>query len=860
MPQNENIFQAVNERYNIVEVARDLGIRIKKVASGYRADSIANNGQGENAFAIYPKSNSWYDFMLEIGGDVTDLVAHVKFNGDKGAALRELMPDCTSEKVKAQISAQQEFMKKIERWSNDLFDTSKITSVNALKYLHSRGINDETIRKLKIGIYWGQQNMRILFPYWDESHKKVLYYMTRRFDTFGKGENEKEQRYMKASLEAHPFLKNTAWGLHTLNRSNSELWITEGMFDGLHLDQAGASVLAPNGGEFGKSWPMVIEKIKKFKKVILAFDNDEAGQDFTYKAAQELVKNRIPFKIAVFLGKDIAEYFENGGKFEALKNSTREGRRWFIEYIRPNVPLEDLTIGEQEKAKERCKNFIKQIAPYTDSADIHDILIALRRYFPSDWISEVFKIAKKGLTDDDVRNIIAEKYELLYNEKTGFYEYTDKGIWEAKDDTSIQGYIQDILGRFVTGGKLTSMLKVVKSYSEINSDVPLSTFNTLPLISFGNGTLHIDVKTGKAELLPHRATDYTTVRLPYFFNEKAECPKWEKFISEIMNGAEDKQKVLQEFAGYTLIPECKFHKALMLMGGGSNGKSVFTNIISAVLGGINDGRGYISAAEPSKFAKDFRLMPFKTSWLNISADTENDLRGAEGVFKKIVAGETLEDSYKHKDPHPFKTRTKLMICCNEFPKVNDTSDGFIRRWLIVNFPMHYVEKEDFKQGTNDRILDPYLEDELMKELPGIFNWLLKGLQRLLAQKGFTKTAEQNKLLNDFVRANNPLYTFAEDMEENFYEEGDEYLKGKEIPKREIFQSYKQWAENSAVNPISANRFYSSLSSVLAKMGIEYTEKGHTWQFKDINLGYLDEIEDKGYIKDPEEEMQELDGE
>ena len=56
MPQNDNIFQAVNERYNIVEVARDLGIRIKKVASGYRADSIANNGQGENAFKVNPFS------------------------------------------------------------------------------------------------------------------------------------------------------------------------------------------------------------------------------------------------------------------------------------------------------------------------------------------------------------------------------------------------------------------------------------------------------------------------------------------------------------------------------------------------------------------------------------------------------------------------------------------------------------------------------------------------------------------------------------------------------------------------------------------------------------------------------------
>ena len=66
----------------------------------------------------------------------------------------------------------------------------------------------------------------------------------------------------------------------------------------------------------------------------------------------------------------------------------------------------------------------------------------------------------------------------------------------------------------------------------------------------------------------------------------------------------------------------------MLKGGGSNGKSVFFNIISVILGGLRDnGRGYISSTDPSKWAKDFRLMPLRHSWLNISYDMENDLRG-----------------------------------------------------------------------------------------------------------------------------------------------------------------------------------------------------------------------------------------
>ena len=139
--------------------------------------------------------------------------------------------------------------------------------------------------------------------------------------------------------------------------------------------------------------------------------------------------------------------------------------------------------------------------------------------------------------------------------------------------------------------------------------------------------------------------------------------------------------LLEEFLGYLLLPDCRFQKALMLIGHGSNGKSVFVNLAKKMLGGTS---GYVSAVEPSKLSKDFRLMPFKKSWLNISTDAESDLRGAEGEFKKIVAGEELEDSYKFHSPFSFPTRSKMMMCCNYFPTVADTSEGFIRRWIIVN--------------------------------------------------------------------------------------------------------------------------------------------------------------------------------
>lgn len=205
---------------------------------------------------------------------------------------------------------------------------------------------------------------------------------------------------------------------------------------------------------------------------------------------------------------------------------------------------------------------------------------------------------------------------------------------------------------------------------------------------------------------------------------------------------------------------------------------------------------------------------------------ENDFRGAEGVFKKIVAGEVLEDSYKFKNTIPFETRTKLMMACNFFPTINDTSNGFMRRWLIVELPMHYVAKGTARPCTNDRELDPYLKDKLLQELPGIFNWIIAGLQRLLKQKGFTHTKQQDALIREFRAANNPLYSFVEEKLECFSGSEQEHI----VPRQTVFTMFAEWAENNRIFPMPANRFYSNMKSVFNNLSMPFDEDYDNWIF------------------------------
>ena len=866
MQQNQNqevsVFEVIRQQFNIVTVATDiLGLRLKRCGKTFRADSLAPDGGGENALEIHEDTNSFYDWKLEIGGDVTQLVATAKFNGSISDAIKFLMPDFYSKdhaKIERELKARRDFSKQVESWHEILLRPNETYSKLARQYLLDRGFSLDTIKALKIGLtidsFGGNPEPRIVFPYWNETGSEVIYYTTRKFPFMQKkvdgnyvNEYEEEDRtpkYKKASLTRFPFLRNAPMGLNTLKRNRDKsgriLVITEGVCDWLAFYQEGYCVMSPNGGGDEKFWKEIIKKVGEFCKVLLAFDNDNAGREFTYKAAKFLMEENIPFDcIDNQLTKDVAEYYQAAGNLDALINSARHGLNWIIDSLKRPEPFENLSLELQKNLLAKCREILAHIAVDGQQSQLHEAMLSLRKYFPKEIVSDLMKSAKNDSKEDarekkknetaEAVNWITTHHTLIHDPRVGFYEYNQTaGRWEHKTDENIGGYIVQYFGDKITWQKIVSVRNTLKNDRKVDSDSPVKKFNTLPLMSFINGTLHINIKTGKIELKPHSPNDYNTVRLPYIYNPKAKADNWLKFIDDITAGNKEAQATLQEFPGYALLPHNLYQKCLLLKGGGANGKSVYTDVISAAFGGIGeDGRGYVSHVEPGKFREQFRLMPFMYSFLNVSSDTETDLKGAEGVFKRIVAGEVLEDSYKFRDNVQFATRTKLMMCCNNFPVTSDTSEGFMRRFLVVEFPRHYVDNP--RPNTNERKIDYTLKAKLLNEIQGIFNWIIQGMQRLIKQGGFSKSLREEKLLREFRTVNNHVFAFVEENMHIFFNEDS---SGKRINKRDIFRAYIAWCEGEYIQPISAHRFYSNLRGVLSSYAITFTEKGLIWTFDD----------------------------
>lgn len=308
--------QQIKNRISVLDYAQKIGLSVRK--DGDRCVSPLR-AYADNKTAFLIKSDYWYDFVSGEGGDVIDLCALVDFSGDRGLAIEKLAEmagvpnDSKTPNYAAKWREQtQKRVSLIQGWHEDLRPQDR-------EYLHSRRIADETINRLRIGFTGmgtevevnGEKKYnfaagRICIPYYKNGY--VVNYVARA--------TEKDQKPKYLKLPINEYSENEPWGLHTLNRKQEVLYIAEGAFDALSLDQSGFSVLATMGGAFGKeTLARVIAIAKNFKSVVLTFDNDEAGRKFTKTLGKILFDNDITISVA-----DIPENYKDISDFYADNN------------------------------------------------------------------------------------------------------------------------------------------------------------------------------------------------------------------------------------------------------------------------------------------------------------------------------------------------------------------------------------------------------------------------------------------------------------------------------------------------------------------------------------------------------------
>ncbi len=240
------------------------------------------------------------------------------------------------------------------------------------------------------------------------------------------------------------------------------------------------------------------------------------------------------------------------------------------------------------------------------------------------------------------------------------------------------------------------------------------------LVNFANGTFEIDGNTQK--LREFRKSDFLTYQLPFDYDETASCPKFRDYCNRVLPEKE-LQDVVAEFLGYPFIKHLKLEKAALFYGSGANGKSVLFDVMRELYGREN-----IASFSLANLMEEHNRALIANKLLNygseINATTTKD------IFKNLVSTEPIQARLKYGNSFQMEDYAKLCFNCNELPRDIERNHAYFRRLIIIPFRITIPESEQDKELAQKIIKD---------ELPGVFNWILEGLQRLLENKKFTES-------------------------------------------------------------------------------------------------------------------------
>jgi len=320
---------------------------------------------------------------------------------------------------------------------------------------------------------------------------------------------------------------------------------------------------------------------------------------------------------------------------------------------------------------------------------------------------------------------------------------------------------------------------------------PLSSINKVH-INLRNGTFEVERKGFR--LKEFDSADFLTYQLNFSYSPSAKCPKFKAYLNKVLPDKAS-QEILSEYIGYVFTKNLKLEKCLLLYGGGGNGKSVFFDIVDALLGEEN-----ISNYTLESLGSEQNRAELGNKLLNYGSEIEGNI--SNDLFKRLASGEPIDARYLFGRPFIIRHYAKLMFNANELPKGVEHSEAYFRRFLIIPFDVTIPKHE--RNGD-------LAKEIIQEELAGVFNWVLEGLQRLLESKRFTESEKVNKQIDLYKKESNNVYLFMVDghYKTSIKEEHSNLLTW-------FYSEYRRFCHEGGYSPLNRKHFRDRL----IKLGYE----------------------------------------
>ena len=504
--------------------------------------------------------------------------------------------------------------------------------------------------------------------------------------------------------------------------------------------------------------------------------NLEQGKDTTKDNLKELITNDIVklsenFEHLEKTTDDILQELSNSISqidFEILAFPDIETVKKQIEDLKKFVYNEDGSFNKENKTEfDKYKKLNKRLNTYKLSKNHYLVLC----------VEQLLKIAK------------VNNWGLC--KKNGFIYLYNGSYWSEINKESFQSFLGSVSLKMGVE-KFKCKIHTFKDelFKQFMADAYLPTPKANRknvLINLENGTF--EIKPSKRELREFNRNDFLTHQLPFKYEPDAKAPLFQKYLDEVLPDT-DKQRIFAEYCGYIFIKPSvlKLEKMLVLYGTGANGKSVFFEIINALLGSQNisnyslqsltNENGYFRAKIANKL-------------VNYASEINGNLETAS--FKQMASGEPIEARLPYGEPFILNEYAKLIFNCNDLPKDVEHTNAYFRRFLIIGFDETIPEDKQDKELANKIINN---------ELSGVFNWILQGLDRVLKQKKFSKCEAVENARDDYEKKSDSVKMFVEDFE---YKTSTDYTTI-----RELYTKYKEFCIEDGFRPVNKSNFMKRL--------------------------------------------------
>lgn len=478
-----------------------------------------------------------------------------------------------------------------------------------------------------------------------------------------------------------------------------EVFVTEGPGDGLTAAGIGYDAVAIRGAALGGS-SAVLDTLLSWcagRPVVVAGDGDHAGREFSARLARALSDRGVEVRrLGVPDGLDLSSWRERdpslfvGEVTAAVAAAPVESSTAAAMMQRDTIayPLTDLGNARFTRDFIRGRGFGVRFSPEGGFFILH---------------GGVWRPDKLDRTRAFVQEA-AERTSLIAR------TLQENAVSQADEKTarawaSWAKYSQSSQG-------ISAALRELQADLEVACDI--EDFDTHEhLLAVRNGV--VDLRTG--ELLPHDPGLLLTRRVDCDYNPAAQCERWEQFLQEVFPNHPDMPDYMRRLVGYGITGSTSEQCFAIHYGGGSNGKSVFTDTLVEVFEEhttVTPFSTFEASGNGSGIPND--LAALKGARLVMASEGEQGRPMAEAMLKRVTGRDRIAARFMRREFFEFKPTFLLMLATNYKPSFRGQDDGLWRRVKLIPWERRFAAHER----------DGRLPDKLLAERQGILAWAVRG--------------------------------------------------------------------------------------------------------------------------------------